>query len=161
MSSLFLPQSSRHTGAIICMLQKILATSRRLEDSLWIASRDEKSRYPRPWKHWKSASTPRSAVEKDRQIDGLAVAQPALSCFPLRDVYGSRMVHHANTICWFVVSTHPDPSSSPKSRTTILLPWLLHGASAVPWDRCFADLCDLWDLCHGPTAAHELLRRRR
>ena len=63
-----------------------------------------------PWKHWKSASTPRSAVEKDRQIDGLAVAQPALSCFPLQDVYGSRMVHHANTIWWFVVSTHPDPS---------------------------------------------------
>ena len=81
MSSLFLPQSSRHTGAIICMLQKILATSRRLEDSMCIASRDEKCRYPHPWKHWKSASTPRSAVEKDRQIDGLAVAQPALSCF--------------------------------------------------------------------------------
>ena len=107
-----LPSSEqRHTGAIICMLQKILATSRRLEDSLWIASGTKRAdihvRGSTENPHRRLARLLRKIVKSM----AFAVAQPALSCFPLRDVYGSRMVHHANTICWFVVSTHPDPSS--------------------------------------------------
>ena len=90
LSSLFPPQSSRHTGATICMLQKILAIGLRLSVRIRRRSRGPSRRLARLLRK----------IFKSMALQLLRVC--------------TAMVHRAeeHRIWWFLSIQNPDPSSS-------------------------------------------------